>query len=190
MKSAKEFVRLRDEGKALLEFDQYASMLRSADFVAYTRTALLWSAVSFFYIYGGLTVKSTTVATLLGVSIEGITHGKFLAFLFIMTLCYTTRLLVVIIKYSIVHQPIAIFRGIFNYKEHGHIEHLASVLSHICSANSQKRKKYFIENESEVHHFMLQHPYYGVLENFCVRMHLPWVLCVLVLGRLAKENFF
>lgn len=84
----------------VLNIGRYLSLVRGDVHVRRTRVAMFWSAISLFYIVGGLHVGvadpsgvPADASILWGLAIHGITQTKLLIFLFIMTLYYSVRLI-------------------------------------------------------------------------------------------------
>jgi len=202
----REQVRIAEQAtsKFLVDFGKYVLFIRSDVHVKRARVAVLWSAISLFYIVFDLEVSSSNASSLWGVVIHNTMPYTFLVFLFFLTAYYVVRFGFSIAKIRVDVDPCALLRVTRAYKKNaklnftleifkGNINHMHAYLHSWViqktvilgkehrpdiAETSYERMKGFanLEQADEVRH-NLRHPMLGYLENFFAPMTLPILLC-------------
>lgn len=188
--------------KFLLDLGRYVSLVQNNVHVRRARVAMLWSAISFFYIVFGLKVSSADVSILRGVAIDNIEHWKFLVFLFAMTLYYAARFGFSVAKICAEVNPRTLWRKFRDLKKFKELDwpieeietHLPRMYLYvwivrpdmaIAKSNPPEEREIGmldaeklagIEKENEVRQ-SLRYPTLAFLENFFAMMFLPAFVC-------------
>jgi len=192
--------------------DLYVTRVQSAPYARRMQVAMLWSAISLLYLVFGLEVESSSTATLLGVSINGIDHETFRVVLLAMTSYYVVLLGFVFAKVWSVTRPVRLFCRLFRAKTRRTRDQNIEVGEGADDAIDQDlalwdakpdvqpeslTDKGFcipvvpnMKSEDESRYFMVRYPLFGLLENLCARMLFPALVCVGTLAWLVAEIFF
>ncbi|MDA7955631.1 MAG: hypothetical protein MPK34_00130 [Gammaproteobacteria bacterium] len=187
--------------------NEYVKAVQSGPYARRTRVALLWSAVSLFYVAGDLEVAGSSAATLVGVSIKNIDHEKFCFFLLCVTTYYTALFVFAFAKIWSVGRPVRLFCKIFRHRkkrvgksdfvqterEINRAEENMSLwnsLPYIDHELVREKDVSVVDDmskEDEVFNFMLRQPFFGLLENLLARMFFPLAVCIVALVVLVCE---